>query len=274
MIDEERITEIPSPGVKSPGKGKILIVEDSDDFRFYLKDNLQQFYTILEASDGKEGWQKALAEHPDLVVSDISMPVMNGIELCRKIGADERTRQIPVILLTAMAGEGSELKGLQTGAIDYIIKPFNFELLLSKVRNVLAHNDSIKKTYQRQVHAAPATLQIPSADDAFVQHVLEHIEKNMGNPDFSVGELSLKFHASRSTFYKRMLLLTGKTPIEFIRHIRLKRAAELLEKSQLTISEIAYTVGFNNPKNFSQYFKMEFDRIPSAYRSEKKGKQV
>jgi signal transduction histidine kinase/ligand-binding sensor domain-containing protein/DNA-binding response OmpR family regulator len=251
-------------------KSTILIVEDNEDFRFYLKDNLRSHYSIIEATDGKEGWRKALAEHPDLIVSDISMPLMNGIDLCKKILADERTCQIPVILLTAMSGEGAELKGLQTGAIDYIIKPFNFELLLSKIRNVLAHNDTVKKTYQRQVQAAPAAIQIESADEVFVRNVLEVIEKNMGNPEFSVRELSIQFHASRSTFYKRVLLLTGKTPIEFIRHIRLKRAAELLEKSQLTVSEIAYTVGFNNPKNFSQYFKMEFDRIPSAYRSEKK----
>ena len=209
--------------------------------------------------DGNEGWRKALAEHPDLIVSDISMPAMNGIDLCRKISGDERTGQIPVILLTAMSGEGAELNGLRTGAIDYIIKPFNFELLLSKIRNVLAHNATVKKTYQRQIQAAtPAALKIESADEAFVQSVLKHIEKNIGNADFSVGELSQQFHASRSTFYKRLLLLTGKTPIEFIRHIRLKRAAELLEKSQLTVSEIAYSVGLKNPKNLSQYIKDEF----------------
>ena len=196
------------------------------------------------------------------------MPAMDGMELCKKISTDERTAQIPVILLTAMTGEGAELNGLRTGAIDYIIKPFNFELLLSRVRNVLAHTATIKRTYQRQVQAAPAALDIESADEAFIKNVLEQIEKNMGNPDFSVGELSTQFHTSRSTFYKRLLLLTGKTPIEFIRHIRLKRAAELLEKSQLTVAEIAYSVGFNNPKNFSQYFKEEFNRIPSAYRSE------
>jgi DNA-binding response OmpR family regulator len=259
----------PPPGDDAK-KSTILIVEDNEDFRFYLKDNLRSHYSIIEAADGKEGWRKALAEHPDMIVSDISMPMMNGIDLCKKILSDERTCQIPVILLTAMTGEGAELKGLRTGAIDYIIKPFNFELLLSKIRNVLAHNDSVRKTYQRQVQATPAAVQIESADEVFVRNVLEIIEKNMDNPEFSVSELSVKFHASRSTFYKRVLLLTGKTPIEFIRHIRLKRAAELLEKSQLTVSEIAYAVGFNNPKNFSQYFKMEFDKIPSAYRSEKR----
>jgi signal transduction histidine kinase/ligand-binding sensor domain-containing protein/CheY-like chemotaxis protein/methylphosphotriester-DNA--protein-cysteine methyltransferase len=265
----------PTPANGTPAKQPtILIVEDNEDFRFYLKDNLRHFYSIIEAADGKEGWRKALAEHPDLIVSDISMPAMNGMELCKKISTDERTAQIPVILLTAMTGEGAELNGLRTGAIDYIIKPFNFELLLSRIRNFLAHTATVRKTYQRQVQAAPAALDIESAEEAFIKGVLEHIEKNMGNPDFSVGELSTRFHTSRSTFYKRLLLLTGKTPIEFIRHIRLQRAAELLEKSQLTVAEIAYTVGFNNPKTFSQYFKEEFSRIPSAYRSEKKDSHV
>jgi len=263
--------KVPPPATAAgEKKATVLIVEDNEDFRFYLKDNLRHHYTIIEAADGNEGWRKALAEHPDLIVSDISMPAMNGIDLCRKISTDERTGQIPVILLTAMTGEGAELNGLRTGAIDYIIKPFNFELLLSKISNVLAHNATVKKTCQRQVQAAPATLNIESADEVFVKSVLEHIEKNIGNPDFSVGELSRQFHASRSYFYKRLLLLTGKTPLEFIRYIRLQRAAELLQKSKLTVSEIAYSVGFNNPKNFSRYFKAEFSRIPSAYRSGKK----
>jgi signal transduction histidine kinase/ligand-binding sensor domain-containing protein/AraC-like DNA-binding protein len=263
-------SDLPAAASNGNKQPVVLIVEDNEDFRFYLKDNLRHFYSIVEAADGREGWRKALASHPDLIVSDISMPAMNGMELCKKISADERTAQIPVILLTAMTGEGAELNGLRTGAIDYIIKPFNFELLLSKIRNVLTHAETVRKTYQRQVRVEPTALEVESADETFVKSVLEHIEKNIGNPDFSVGKLSGHFHASRSTFYKRLLLLTGKTPIEFIRHIRLKRAAELLEKSQLTVSEIAYTVGFNNPKNFSQYFKEEFNRVPSAYRTEKR----
>jgi signal transduction histidine kinase/ligand-binding sensor domain-containing protein/AraC-like DNA-binding protein len=262
----------PALSVNGAKKSTILVVEDNEDFRFYLKDNLQSFYTIIEAADGKEGWQKSLALHPDLVVSDISMPIMSGTDLCRKIKEDERTKQIPVILLTALAHEGDELKSLKTGATDYITKPFDFEVLLSKVMNVLKYNETIRQTYQRQVNASPAAIEIESADDAFMKNVLELIEKNIGNPDFTVGELSTTFHASRSTIYNRFLLLTGKTPIEFIRHIRLKRAAELLEKSQLSVSEIAYKVGFNNPKYFSQYFKMEFSMIPSAYRAQKRGK--
>ncbi len=245
----------------------ILLVEDNEDFRFYLKDNLRAHYKIVEASDGKEGWKKVLQAHPALVVSDISMPHMDGIELCKKILSDERTRQTPVILLTAMTGETVELQGLQTGATDFISKPFNFEVLLSKIRNIVQHHATMRKTYQRQVQAGPAPVEPASADEEFLREVLAYIEKEMSNADLSVEELSTRFHTSRSTFYKRVLLLTGKTPVEFIRHIRLRRAAELLEKSQLNVAEIAYEVGFNNPKYFTHYFKAEFGCIPSAYRS-------
>ena len=275
--DERRPDETPAPSktvsraVSAPnGAPTVLIVEDNEDFRFYLKDNLRGLFKIIEASDGKEGWKKVLAEQPQLVVSDISMPHMDGIQLCRKIRTDERTCQIPVILLTAMSGETIELEGLQTGATDYISKPFNFEVLLSKIRNVVEYNETVRKTWQRRVETGPAPVEMTSPDEVFLREVLAYIEKNIGDPDLSVEALSQQFHSSRSTFYKRLLLLTGKTPVELIRHIRLQRAADLLEKSHLTVAEIAYTVGFNNPKYFTQYFKSAFDCIPSAYRAGKK----
>jgi DNA-binding response OmpR family regulator len=258
-------------GVTGLDKPTVLIVEDNEDFRFYLKDNLRAHYKVIEASDGKEGWRKVLSAHPSLVVSDISMPHMDGIQLCRKIRTDERTKQIPVILLTAMAGESGVLQGLQTGAADYITKPFNFEVLISKMRNIVEYNETVKKTYQRVVQACPAPVEGVSEDEVFVREVLKFVEAEMGNTELSVGELAQRFHASRSTFYKRLLLLTGKTPVELIRHMRLKRAAELLEKSQMTVAEVAYTVGFNNPKYFTQYFKEEFGCIPTAWRKGTRG---
>jgi len=268
-VVKEELMEDTESVVAPGGAPTVLIVEDNEDFRFYLKDNLRAYYKIIEAADGKEGWRKVLSGHPQVVVSDISMPHMDGIELCRKIRTDERTKQIPVILLTAMAGETGVLQGLQTGAADYITKPFNFEVLLSKMRNIIEYNETVKKTYQRQVQAGPAPVEVTSADDDFLRQVLGYIETEMSNPELSVSELCQRFHASRTTFYKRLLLLTGKTPVELIRHIRLKRAAELLEKSQLTVAEVAYTVGFNNPKYFTQYFKEEFGCIPTAWRKEK-----
>ncbi|HVW61445.1 MAG TPA: ATP-binding protein, partial [Puia sp.] len=257
--------------LRRPGNAKkptVLLVEDNEDFRFYLKDNLNEFFNILEAANGKEGWQKTLGGHPDLVVSDISMPEMNGIDLCRKIKEDKRTALIPVILLTALLGEDQQLKGLETGAADYMTKPFNFEILLSKIRNLLALQETSRKTYQKQVEVSPAEPDVGSADEKFIRQALDLVEKNMANPDFSVEEMSRELFISRVALYKKILSLTGKTPIEFIRSVRLKRAAQLLGKNQFTVAEIAYEVGFNNPKYFSRYFKAEFGVLPSAYQRE------
>ncbi|AXY75674.1 hybrid sensor histidine kinase/response regulator [Paraflavitalea soli] len=256
----------PLPAGTHEGRKKmLLLVEDNEDFRFYLKDNLRQQFTILEAANGKEGWQKALGHHPDLVVSDISMPEMNGIDLCQKIKKDQRTSHIPVILLTALAGEEQQLKGLETGANDYLTKPFNFEILLSRIRNLLSQQAIARKTFEKRIDVRPADVHTTSPDEQFLHQVMEIIEKNMANPDFSVEEMSKGVFMSRVALYKKILALTGKTPIEFIRSVRLKRAAQLLEKSEMTVAEIAYEVGFNNPKYFSKYFKMEFHVLPSQW---------
>jgi AraC-like DNA-binding protein len=170
-----------------------------------------------------------------------------------------------VILLTALTGEEQQLRGLETGAADYMTKPFNFEILLSKMRNLLAQQETARKTYSKQVEASPSSPEVESSDEKFIRRALELIEKNMANPDFSVEGMSRELFISRVALYKKILSLTGKTPIEFIRSVRLKRAAQLLEKHQFTVSEIAYEVGFNNPKYFSRYFKAEFGVLPSAY---------
>ncbi|MEO5590978.1 MAG: two-component regulator propeller domain-containing protein [Chitinophagaceae bacterium] len=251
-------------------KARLLLVEDNEDFLFYLKDNLRDQFSIIEAVNGKEGWQKALGDHPDLVVADISMPEMNGIDLCKKIKHDPRTSHIPVILLTAFAGEEQQLKGLETGANDYMTKPFNFEILLSRVKNILDEQARLKKAFQKQVDVKPADINIVSSDEQFIYQVMEVVEKNISNAGFSVEEMSKALFMSRVTLYKKLLAITGKTPVEFIRSFRLKRAAQLLEKSQLTIAEVAYEVGFNSPKSFSKYFKTEFNMPPSAYLAEKK----
>jgi signal transduction histidine kinase/ligand-binding sensor domain-containing protein/DNA-binding response OmpR family regulator len=263
---------VPDRPAKAGGKGlagirkpSILLVEDNEDFRFYLKDNLKEFFTIIEASDGKEGWHKTLGAHPALVVSDISMPEMNGIDLCRKIKGDPRTAFIPVILLTALLGEEQQLEGLETGANDYMTKPFNFEILLSKIRNLLTQQETARKTWQKQVEAGPAAVNIESADEKFIRQVLALIEQNISNPEFSVEEMSRELFLSRVALYKKVLAFTGKTPVELIRSIRLKRAVQLLEKNQFTVAEIAYEVGFNDPKYFSRHFKAEFGILPSAY---------
>jgi signal transduction histidine kinase/ligand-binding sensor domain-containing protein/DNA-binding response OmpR family regulator len=251
----------------------VLLVEDNEDFRFYLKDNLGDTFHIIEACNGKEGWQKALALHPNLVVSDISMPEMSGIDLCRKIRNDKRTSHIPVVLLTALTGEEQQLQGLETGANDYLTKPFNFEILLSKLRNILAIQEDMRKTYQKQLDVKPTDVVVESFDEAFIKKALQLIEKNIANADFSVEELSSELCVSRVTLYKRALALTGKSPVELIRSIRLKRAAQLLESGHLTISQISYKVGFKSQKYFVRSFKAEYNCLPSVYISNNKTKQ-
>ena len=256
---------------RQPGANyTILLVEDNEDFRFYLKDNFRQHFTIIEAANGKEGWQKALGHHPDLVVSDISMPVMNGIDLCKKIKKDPRTSHIPVILLTALTGEEQHLQGLETGADDYMTKPFNFEILQSRIKNILGGQQRLRQVLQKKVEVSPGVLQLASPQEQFVQQAAGVVETNLSNPDFSVEDLSRALFMSRVALYKKLLALTGKTPVEFIRHLRLKRAAQLLEQSELSIAEIAYETGFNNPKYFTRYFKEAFNMIPSAYAAEKR----
>lgn len=249
----------------SDKKATVLIVEDNYDFRYYIKDNLKHTYHIIEAADGREGWQKTLALHPNIVVSDISMPEMNGIELCMKIKADSRTTHIPVVLLTALTGEDQQLKGLETGATDYLTKPFNFEILLSKIKNILTQQENMRKTYQKQVEVKPTAELVESPEEVFLQKLLRLIDENINNPNFSVEELSSEMFVSRYTLYKKILALTGKTPNEFIRHMRLKRAAQLLENGYLTISQVCYKVGFKSQKYFVKAFKSEFNVSPSNY---------
>ncbi|HEX6428427.1 MAG TPA: two-component regulator propeller domain-containing protein, partial [Niastella sp.] len=248
----------------------VLLVEDNEDFLFYLKDNLREYYNITEAVNGREGWQKTLSVHPDIVVSDINMPVMNGIELCKKIKQDQRTKHIPVVLLTALTDEEQQLRSIETGAADYMTKPFNFEILVSRIKNLLQHQQSLKQTFTKQVAVKTTDIQIASPDEKFVQDALAIVEKNISNTEFSVEELSRALLLSRAAVYRRLFVLTGKTPTEFIRSVRLQRATQLLEKTKMTVAEVAYETGFNNPKYFSKYFKAAFGKLPSVYQADAK----
>jgi signal transduction histidine kinase/DNA-binding response OmpR family regulator len=253
----------------SSKKTLLLLVEDNEDFRFYLKDNLKLHYSIVEARNGNEGLQRALAFLPDLIVSDIMMPEMNGIELCRKIKTDQRLSHIPVILLTARTAEEQKIEGFESGANDYVTKPFSFEILQSRIRNLIAQREAFQKTFHKHIDVRAADVQITSLDEKLIRNAVKVVEDHLSDPDFSVEEFSHELGMSRVHLYKKLLSLTGKAPLEFIRTIRLQRAAQLLEKSQLTVSEIAYQVGFNNPKYFSKYFKDHFNVLPSVYAHKK-----
>ena len=248
----------------------LLVVDDNEDFRLFMQHSLELQYRVEVASNGEEAWRKIQEKHPDLVISDVMMPVMDGNELCRLIKSDKRTSHIPVILLTARQAVESKVKGLETGADDYVTKPFNMIVLVLRIRKLIELS-----RYRQATHAVidptPSDIVITSLDEKLIEKAIKYVEDNISRSDLSVEELSRELGMSRVHLYKKLLQITGKTPIEFIRVIRLKRAAQLLRESQLHVSEVAYEVGFNNPKYFSRYFKDEFGVLPSAYQ-EKEGK--
>ena len=248
----------------------LLLVEDNEDFRFYLKDNLKQAYRIFEARNGKEGLQLTLKHLPDLIVSDIMMPEMDGIELCKKVKSNTNISHTPVILLTARTSEEQKMEGFEIGADDYITKPFNFEILQSRIKNLIHQREIFHKDFRRQIEVKATDIKITSMDEKLIQNAIKYVEEKISDADFSVEDLSRELGMSRVHLYKKLLSLTGKAPLEFIRTIRLQRAAQLLEKSQLTISEVAYKVGFNSPKYFAKYFRDEFGMLPSEYIQSKK----
>lgn len=248
----------------------LLVVDDNEDFRTYMRHSLELQYRVKLASGGEEAWKMIQENHPDLVISDVMMPGMDGNELCRLIKSDNRTAHIPVILLTARHAMESKVKSLKTGADDYVTKPFNMIVLVLRIRKLIELS-----RYRQATHAAidptPSEIVITSLDEKLIERAVKYVEDNISRSGLSVEELSRELGMSRVHLYKKLLQITGKTPIEFIRVIRLKRAAQLLRESQLHVSEVAYEVGFNNPKYFSRYFKEEFGVLPSVYQ-EKEGK--
>ena len=243
----------------------LLIAEDNDDLRFYLKDNLLEHYQIHEASNGEEALKKIQKIVPDLIISDIMMPGMDGIELCRRVKSDRTICHIPLILLTARSSEQQQLEGIGKGADDYITKPFNFQILEAKIANIINLRKNLRLLFKNKLTIEPHEITVTSLDEQFMRKALDLVEKNIAITDYSVETMSRDLGMSRTLLYKKILALTGKPPLEFIRSLRLKRAALLLSKSQMNVSEIAFQVGFNDPKYFSKHFKNEFGVLPSKY---------
>jgi len=270
-------TNPPGPSLAKPANGippaemlTLLLVEDNEDFRYYLRDNLKHFYKIVEAADGQEGWQKALSSHPQVIVSDISMPYIDGIEFCRKIKSDKRTSHIPVILLTALSGEAFQLQGLETGASDYLTKPFNFEILNARIRNLFYLSQQLKNTYTRQLKLVSPEVAVQSEDEKLMLAVSGYIEANLNSSKLSVEELSRHVCMSRGSFYNKIVAITGETPVEFIRSVKLNKAAALLENTDMKIAQIGYATGFTTPNYFARAFKAKFNVLPSEYSLQKR----
>ncbi|MDR1737456.1 MAG: response regulator [Candidatus Symbiothrix sp.] len=267
-IEREDHRELPTNN--DANQKTLLIVEDNDEFRQFLTEQLENSYRIVSATDGEEGEQQALKESPDLIISDIIMPKVDGVELCHRIKDNISTSHIPIILLTARASDESKLSGYGAGADEYISKPFNFDILLLRIQKLIAQQEARKDQFRKAVEINPSEITITSLDAKLIQKVLSFIEKNMSNTEYFIDDLSKDIGMGKTNLYRKIQSITGLSPAQFIRSIRLKRAAQLLHDTQLNVSEIADMVGFSTIKYFNIHFKDEFELTPTQYRQQKK----
>ncbi len=243
----------------------ILVVEDNPDMRSFICSNLSEYYRVLEAENGKIGYTMVKDEEPSLVISDIMMPEINGLDLCRKIKNNLYTSHIPVILLTAKGEVEDYVEGLEQGADDYISKPFNIEILIAKANAIIENRKKLRNRYNSTEDINPADLGISKLDTQFLNKVNEIVEKNYSKPDFDVVHFASEMFVSKSQLYKKIKALTGLSTNDFVNVYRLKKSVELLKPGDLQVSEVAYSVGFNDPKYFSRIFRKFFKTAPSEY---------
>ena len=244
----------------------ILIVDDNDDFRFYLVENLRSLYNVIEANNGQIAHEKANRFLPDIIVSDVKMPVMDGFEFCRKVKTEVNTSHIPVVLLTANTLDDDKITGFEAGADEYISKPFNVGVLKARIRNLLIKKDEQRSKLNNQTDLSISEVNLPTLDEKLLEKVNKYTLEKIADSEFGIEDLSKMIGMSSVYLNKKMSALTGKTTSEYVRSIRLRKATQLLEKTDLSISEIAYEVGYNSPKYFSKYFKDEYGILPSEYR--------
>lgn len=243
----------------------LLIVEDNADVRTLLRDTFKKDYEVVEAVNGAEGISQALDHIPDIIISDVMMPIKDGIALTKILKADERSSHIPIILLTAKAGDENELTGIEIGADDYITKPFNQKILKSKTASLVALRKQLQSRYSQEVILRPKDIAITSVDEKFLERVQKVLDEKLVEPTFTTEEFSKSIHMSRMQLHRKLKALTGLSSSEFIRSQRLKLAVQLLRKSDITISEIGYSVGFNDHAYFSKCFKEAYACTPSDF---------
>lgn len=246
-------------------KYKVLVVEDNAEVRAFIADNLAEDYEVLESENGKTGLEVATTIVPDLIISDVMMPEMDGTELCAKLKADERTSHIPVVLLTAKSAYEHQLEGLKMGADSYVTKPFGVELLKLKVGNLIKARNAMRLKFSKQIVLEPQELVIESADEKFLYKAISIIEKSMENPDFGVAVLAAEIGMSQPVLYRKIKALTDLSVADFIKSIKLKKAAMLLANTDMSVAEIAFTVGFSDRRHFSKEFIKMFGRRPTEY---------
>ena len=244
----------------------VLVVEDNEDFSHFLSQELGRIYNkVLTAKDGIEGAMMAEAENPDIIVSDVMMPRMSGTDMCRRIKENIETSHIPIILLTAWSTDEGRAAGYKAGADAYIAKPFDMEVLLARISNLLEKQEKRQRDFSHSISLDPKTVTDSSPDEDFLKEVIACIEKNIDNSEYTIDSLSTDVVMSRMSLYRKMKSLTGQTPADFIRTVRLKTAAKLLKEEKCTVSEACYRTGFASPQNFAKHFKEMFGVLPSQY---------
>ncbi|MEO9022288.1 MAG: two-component regulator propeller domain-containing protein [Ginsengibacter sp.] len=246
----------------------VLIVEDQKDVRKYILEKLVDYYNVLEAENGKEGFDVATDHIPDLVISDVMMPEMDGFELCGFLKKDHRTSHIPVILLTARAEDTDKIAGLESRADAYLIKPFNSKELLIRVHNLIELRNKLRAKFSDKLVVKPSEITVTSQDSSFMQRLLETVEQHLDDERFSVEQLGSEFGMSPSQINRKLKAIINQSAVQFIRSIRMQRAMELLKNDSATIAEVAYLTGFNEPAYFSRSFKNYFGYPPSQIRKD------
>jgi len=247
----------------------VLVVEDNADVRAYMREYLVTGYEVQEAHDGAEGIEKAKESIPDLIISDVMMPKQDGYELCKALKLDEKTSHIPIILLTAKAGTENRIEGLETGADDYLTKPFDARELLVRVKNLIDLRWKLRERFSVGQVLKPGDIAVTSIDDSFLQKAIAVVEKRMGDEEFGVEQFRNELGMSRTQLHRKLTALTNQSTSDFVRYMRLQRAKALLTQNAGTVSEIAYQVGFNSVAYFTKCFREQFGIVPSEVRPPK-----
>jgi DNA-binding response OmpR family regulator len=248
----------------------ILIVDDNDELRYFLRDSLIQYYKVLEATNGQLGYEKARETFPDLIISDVMMPVMNGIEFCKKVKADAQISHIPFLMLTAKEAIESKLEGVESGADFYFSKPLSLELLMLTLRNIFTQKQKLREKYGNQQLSEVVELAHSLKDKKFLEEIIQLIESHLSNPEMNIDYICTEIGMSRTKLYTKIKDVTGQSIGDFIRTIRLKKALQLMTQESMPIAEVMYNVGIQTQSYFTKAFKNEFGKTPTQFLKELK----
>ncbi|MCH5600787.1 response regulator transcription factor [Niabella ginsengisoli] len=243
----------------------LLLVEDNDDIRNYVSSNLSEPYSVIEATNGTEGFEKAISAIPDLIISDIMMPGMNGLELCKKLKTDQNTSHIPVVLLTARKSDQYEAEGYETGADAYIAKPFSMPLLQVRIRNLIESRTKLRELFGQSPESYTNPVGLNAADKSFLTRAVALIEENMADAEVNVEWLANQLFMSRTQLYRKIKAISNQSVHEFVTDIRLSKAARLLLEGGHSVTEIAFMVGYADATSFGRMFQKRYGTTPKKY---------